>query len=149
MSFSAYFFGRFNVHRSAAPVLIGSPLVAFVGRHFMRLAGLLSSVVGLGFLSCAQRSAGASRLLAWAGAPCYHAAALAQRLSLLRLALRRLAVSRGLRLASFLASPWAAIIHSVKTVLPFSQRANPAVDPAPFSRWTLRDKAAQRRSPLR
>jgi hypothetical protein len=25
--------------------------------------------------------------------------------------------------------------------------ANPAVDPAPFSRWTLRDKAAQRRSP--
>jgi hypothetical protein len=27
--------------------------------------------------------------------------------------------------------------------------ANPAVDPAPFSRWTLRDKAAQRRSPLR
>ena len=27
--------------------------------------------------------------------------------------------------------------------------ANPAVDPALFSRWTLRDKAAQRRSPLR
>jgi hypothetical protein len=26
---------------------------------------------------------------------------------------------------------------------------NPAVDPAPFGRWTLRDKAAQRRSPLR
>jgi hypothetical protein len=27
--------------------------------------------------------------------------------------------------------------------------SNPAVDLAPFSRWTLRDKAAQRRSPLR
>jgi len=26
---------------------------------------------------------------------------------------------------------------------------NPAVDPAPSGRWTLRDKAAQRRSPLR
>jgi hypothetical protein len=26
---------------------------------------------------------------------------------------------------------------------------NPAVDLAPFGRWTLRDKAAQRRSPLR
>jgi hypothetical protein len=26
---------------------------------------------------------------------------------------------------------------------------DPAVDLAPFSRWTLRDKAAQRRSPLR
>jgi hypothetical protein len=25
---------------------------------------------------------------------------------------------------------------------------NPAVDPAPSGRWTLRDKAAQRRSPL-
>ncbi len=27
--------------------------------------------------------------------------------------------------------------------------SNPAVDLAPFGRWTLRDKAAQRRSPLR
>ncbi len=27
--------------------------------------------------------------------------------------------------------------------------ANMAVDLAPFGRWTLRDKAAQRRSPLR
>ena len=26
---------------------------------------------------------------------------------------------------------------------------NPAVDLAPFGRWTLRDKAAQRRSPPR
>jgi len=26
---------------------------------------------------------------------------------------------------------------------------NPAVDLAPFGRWTLRDEAAQRRSPLR
>jgi hypothetical protein len=29
------------------------------------------------------------------------------------------------------------------------QRHNPAVDLAPFGRWTLRDKTAQRRSPLR
>jgi hypothetical protein len=27
--------------------------------------------------------------------------------------------------------------------------SNLAVDPAPSGRWTLRDKAAQRRSPLR
>jgi len=26
---------------------------------------------------------------------------------------------------------------------------NPAVDPVPFGHWTLRDKTAQRRSPLR
>ncbi len=32
---------------------------------------------------------------------------------------------------------------------PTCKTANPAVDLAPFSRWTLRDKAAQRRSPLR
>jgi hypothetical protein len=36
-----------------------------------------------------------------------------------------------------------------KTVLAFTTAPNPAVDPAPSGRWTLRDKAAQRRSPLR
>jgi hypothetical protein len=30
-----------------------------------------------------------------------------------------------------------------------SARPNPAVDPVPFGHWTLRDEAAQRRSPLR
>ena len=29
------------------------------------------------------------------------------------------------------------------------QQSNPALDLAPFSRWTLRDKAAQRRLALR
>jgi putative effector of murein hydrolase LrgA (UPF0299 family) len=28
-----------------------------------------------------------------------------------------------------------------------TQRPNPSVDPVPFGHWTLRDKAAQRRSP--
>lgn len=28
-------------------------------------------------------------------------------------------------------------------------RSNPALNPAPFSRWTLRDKTAQRRLTLR
>ena len=31
----------------------------------------------------------------------------------------------------------------------FANRPNPALNPAPFSRWTLRDKAAQRRLALR
>jgi hypothetical protein len=31
----------------------------------------------------------------------------------------------------------------------FSGRSNPPLNPAPFSRWTLRDKAAQRRLALR
>jgi hypothetical protein len=30
-----------------------------------------------------------------------------------------------------------------------SQLPNPALNPAPFGRWTLRDKAAQRRLALR
>jgi hypothetical protein len=41
----------------------------------------------------------------------------------------------------------AFILAIVRFIRP--QTHNPAVDPAPFSRWTLRDKAAQRRSPLR
>jgi hypothetical protein len=45
--------------------------------------------------------------------------------------------------------PLAHAFHTEKTALHFSQRANPALNLAPFSRWTLRDKAAQRRLALR
>jgi hypothetical protein len=38
---------------------------------------------------------------------------------------------------------------ALKAKLSAAAVANPAVDPAPSGRWTLRDKAAQRRSPLR
>jgi hypothetical protein len=31
----------------------------------------------------------------------------------------------------------------------YAVQPNPAVDPVPFGHWTLRDEAAQRRSPLR
>ena len=41
------------------------------------------------------------------------------------------------------------VFHTEKTAFLFSQRANPALNLAPFSRWTLRDKAAQRRLALR
>jgi hypothetical protein len=53
------------------------------------------------------------------------------------------------RSVSFATSPFVQQNASEKTALRSKPRANPAVDPAPFSRWTLRDKAAQRRSPLR
>ena len=39
-------------------------------------------------------------------------------------------------------------MSKVFRVLP-RQKPNPALNPAPFSRWTLRDKAAQRRLALR
>ncbi|MDP1983343.1 MAG: hypothetical protein Q8K23_12405 [Sulfuritalea sp.] len=47
-------------------------------------------------------------------------------------------------LAGMLVDP---LFQRGKNVNPHKQRANPAVAPAPFGRWTLRDKAAQRRSP--
>ena len=101
MEFLAYYFGFLNRHRAATPVLIGSPRATSVGRRFMRIAGRFSRATGVHSLPRTQRSAVASRLLAWAVAQCCHVAALAQRLSSPSLALRGLAASRGLRLASF------------------------------------------------
>ena len=148
MEFLAYYFGFLNRHRAATPVLIGSPRATSVGRRFMRIAGRFSRATGVHSLPRTQRSAVASRLLAWAVAQCCHVAALAQRLSSPSLALRGLAASRGLRLASFPVSPWAAILHSEKTALPFNPRANPALNLVRFALWTLRDKAEQRRLAL-
>ena len=148
MYFLAYHFGFLNRHRAATPVLIGSRPAASVGRRFMRLAGRFSCVAGVHFLFRSQRSAVASRLLTWVGARCYHAAARAQRRSLPPLALRGLAASQVLRLASFLASPLALIIHTKKTALPFNPRANPALNLVRFALWTLRDKTEQRRLAL-
>ena len=53
------------------------------------------------------------------------------------------------RSVSFAASPFVHQNASEKTALRFKPRANPALNLAPFSRWTLRDKAAQRRLALR
>jgi len=39
--------------------------------------------------------------------------------------------------------------HTEKTMPLFTARANPALNPVRFARWTLRDKAAQRRLALR
>ena len=46
-------------------------------------------------------------------------------------------------------SPFAHQNTTEKTAPFSSTRANPALNPAPFGRWTLRDKAAQRRLALR
>lgn len=48
--------------------------------------------------------------------------------------------------------PTPLVAHRVavaKTISHQEQRANPALNLAPFGRWTLRDKAAQRRLALR
>jgi hypothetical protein len=43
----------------------------------------------------------------------------------------------------------AGVSTGIKNRLSFNARANPALNLAPFGRWTLRDKAAQRRLALR
>ena len=43
---------------------------------------------------------------------------------------------------------YAVRFHVQKAWLPMSPTPNPALNLAPFSRWTLRDKAAQRRLAL-
>ena len=53
------------------------------------------------------------------------------------------------RSVSLAASPFVQQNTTEKTALRFKPRANPALNLAPFSRWTLRDKAAQRRLALR
>ena len=46
-------------------------------------------------------------------------------------------------------SPAPTLVRSHFPVPSQSPQPNPAVDPVPFGHWTLRDKAAQRRSPPR
>ena len=53
------------------------------------------------------------------------------------------------RSVSFVTSPFVHQNTTEKTALRSKSRANLALNLAPFSRWTLRDKAAQRRLALR
>jgi hypothetical protein len=113
-------------------VFIGSPHLPHVDRHSTRAAGHRSfsanghlhlaaaEFFGVGLPPHAQSSLNAKAICPGA-AP--EGAGMSQRL-----------VSRS-----------STTVFSAGRQLP----ANPAVDPAPSGRWTLRDKAAQRRSPLR
>ena len=134
MSFFAYFFGIFNAHRPATPVDIGSSPATSVGRRSMRVAGRF-------VVSARSRPA-------FVRASFRRAPAQAQPVDVSPI--EHLAIANACqRSVSFVASPFAHQNTTEKTALPSKSRANPALNLAPFSRWTLRDKAAQRRLALR
>ena len=103
-----------------------------------------------GFLSGAQPAEAAQFRLALVVAPFRFASALAQRLAaspVLRVA--RAASQHSPLFSAVLVSRFVPQSHAEKTVPSSTAWANPALNLAPFSRWTLRDKAAQRRLALR
>ena len=69
------------------------------------------------------------------------------RLAFVRAATRQVSVQNQ-PLLSVPVSPLAHQNSTEKTAPSSTAWANPALNPAPFSRWTLRDKAAQRRLAL-
>ena len=133
MSLFALFFCLLQAHRSATPVVLGSQRSMPEGRRSMRLPGRscfsLAACAG-GFLSGAQSPVSAR--------------------------LRHAFVRASFRLASVQTHAAVSICNSpsvhqntVEKTAPSSTAwANPALNLAPFSRWTLRDKAAQRRLAL-
>ena len=134
MSLFALFFGRLQVHRSATSVVLGAQHSVPKGRRSMRVSGRscfsLAACAG-GFLSGAQPASGALFRPALARTPILLASALAQ------------------PVVSVFASPFSHQSAAEKTVPSSTAKANPALNLAPFGRWTLRDKAAQRRLALR
>ena len=114
----------------------------------MRVAGRFVVSAAVRVLSGAQPSVAAPSRPAFVRASFRRAPAQAQPVDVSPI--EHLAIANAYqRSVSLVTSPFVHQNASEKTALRFNSRANPAVDPAPFSRWTLRDKAAQRRSPLR
>jgi hypothetical protein len=146
-------FGLLQAHRSATPVLIGSLHSVSKGRRSMRVSGrscFSLAARSSGFLSGAQPSVAAQFRPVLLATPFRLASALAQRLAAPSVVRVTQAVSRHSRQFSvMLASPFVLQSHAEKTAPSSSQCSNPALNLAPFSRWTLRDKAAQRRLALR
>jgi hypothetical protein len=146
-------FGHLQVHRSATPVFIGSLRSMTEGRLSMRVSGrscFSLAARSCGFLSSAQPSVAVQFRLGLLATQFHLALVLAQ----------RLAASPVVRFAQALSQHpshvTVAVIrhsehqrHTVKTAPSSSQCSNPALNLAPFGRWTLRDKAAQRRLALR
>ena len=153
MSLSAILFGRLQAHRSATPVFIGSLRSVSEGRRSMRVSGRscfsLAACAG-SFLPGAQSAVAAQFHPTLLATPFRLASSPAQRPvtpTVLRVAQ---AASRHLRrFSAALVSRFALQSHAEKTAPSSTAWANPALNLAPCGRWTLRDKAAQRRLALR
>ena len=146
-------FGLLQGHRSATPVLLGSQRSAPEGGRSMRVSGrscFSLSVCAGGFLSGAQPSVAAQFRLAFVVTPFRLASARAQRVAASRVVGFAQAVSQHPRSFSVVqVSPFVLQSHTEKPAPSSKQCSNPALNLAPFGRWTLRDKAAQRRLALR
>ena len=153
MSFSFASICRLKAHRATAPVIIASPCLVPDGRRFMPVAGWCSvsrfncsSPSGAGVLSRAQAIASPWFRHAAVRVLFRQASALAQPVSVSAVAPSIHAWSRFQRLfLAGLASRFAHQNSSAETPRSSTTRPNPALNLAPFGRWTLRDKAAQRR----
>ena len=153
MTLLANQFSLLQAHRSATPVLLWSQRSVPEGRRSMRVSGrscFSLAARSSGFPSGAQPSVAAQFHPALLAAPFRFASALAQRLA-------ASLVGRVAQAASWHPRPFSVVrvsrfvlqSHAEKTAPSSSQCSNPALNLAPFSRWTLRDKAAQRRLALR
>ena len=126
------------------PISVGGPLRRVAGWGFQRLLSRILPSVRLPFFAfhrcCAPATARVPRGR-------YHAA-----LHLFRPGQRcvSLSGSQAQALRTNAASHLPAVRGMLLSIMLMpSPASNPALNPAPFSRWTLRDKAAQRRLALR
>ena len=147
MSLRATSIGHLQVHQAVAPVVIGSPRCTFVGRHSMRVTGRFVVAARVRALSGAQPFVAALSHQAIVRASFRHAPRLAQPIAISPIAHQVFAGAHP-RSVSFAASLFAHQNTTEKTAPSSSTSSNPALNLAPFSRWTLRDKAAQRRLAL-
>ena len=140
--------GHLKVHLAATHVVIGSPRCTVAGRHSMRVAGRFVVLAQVRVLSRAQPSGAAPSCQAFVRASFRHTSAQAQPVAVSPVVHLAIA-SASPRSASLAASPFAHQNTTEKTAPSSTTSSNPALNLAPFSRWTLRDKAAQRRLALR
>ena len=150
MKLRANQFGLLQAHRSATSVLIGSLRSVTEGRRSMRVSGRFVVTDQVRLPSCAQPLVVTPFRLAFVRTATRPASARAQRLSAPTVMRFAQALSRHPRHVTV------AVIrhsehqrHTVKTAPSSSKCSNPALNLAPFGRWTLRDEAAQRRLALR
>jgi len=153
MTLRANQFGLFQGHRSATVVFLWSQRSVPEGRRPMRGSGrsCFSLTVCAGsFLSRAHAAVAVQFRPVLLATPFRLASALVQLLAASPVVRVAQAASRHPRqFSAVLVSRFVLQSHAKKTAPSSSQCSNPALNPAPFSRWTLRDEAAQRRLALR
>jgi len=153
MSLLANQFGLFQGHRSATSILLWSQRFVPEGRRPMRVSGrscfFTFRLCGQFSLSCPCRRGGSVSSRASGNSVSFGVGA-GSRLAASPVVCVAQAASRYLRRFSVVrVSRFVVQNHAEKTAPSSSQCSNPALNPAPFSRWTLRDKAAPRRLALR